>query len=146
MLKLKLVLASLTIVLTTTSCGIAQKANVSREREQINKNVNSIKSDCTSQLDDSEFDPLRDKIELNRKTGSVPPFKFTSLTIIPTELDLPAIKKWAVLREICNNKILETVNYKSALNISQKRILEKEKMSMSELSSLTGQLVVALYR
>jgi hypothetical protein len=103
---------------------------------------------CQSNMQASDLDPIRQKVELNRSIGDKDPpvFAIESNEAFATESERPAIASWAAIRDAC----IKAVNTVQAVpsSANPKEVIDfQEQMSITrEARTHIGELILALYQ
>ncbi|OIQ71999.1 hypothetical protein GALL_463790 [mine drainage metagenome] len=117
-----------------------------KQNDLITNQFSAVAEQCKLDMQTSELDPIRHKVELVRPSfDSAPPFEFAVIDDFPTEAEKAVIAKWGTLRDECvkrNDAISNIPPDASAMAVAFK---QKQKAFYSEAEAQVGELIVALY-
>jgi hypothetical protein len=107
----------------------------------------SITLECKEQLQTSELDSIRFKVELSRDSlDSAVPFAIAANDTFPSQEERVAISKWATLREECvarQNAAFSVSPSATPLQVTQ---IQQDRAFFQSATAGVGDLVVALYQ
>ena len=94
------------VLIATALCGcFSGRTSLQRQRDMA---IVSATEQCKSEYSTPELDPIRHKVELYREsTDAGVPFEIASNDDLATDAELPAIAKWATLREECIRRTMQ---------------------------------------
>jgi hypothetical protein len=102
---------------------------------------------CKRDLDIPELDPIRQKVELSRKTSdAAPPFAIAANDTFPTDAERPVIAKWATIRDACISQTSALVVPPPSANAMQSTVFQQDASFGKTVSAKVGELIVALYQ
>lgn len=120
----------------TFQCGQDTNALLSADREI-----------CLKDLQISELNSIRDKIELERDMESPVPFAIASNQNYPNQDEIKAIAIWAKLREDCSLRAIAIIaKAKRTGNQLQTNYAQQDLSYTKKLSASISELIVALYQ
>ncbi|MGB6450170.1 MAG: hypothetical protein WBE92_05405 [Steroidobacteraceae bacterium] len=157
----KLAVRSLVIILAIgmmTGCvvraveAVGYKADVDKLKSQ----VEASEQQCKDDMQTSELDPIRSKVELHRTMGVVdndklrgndpPPFAIASNEAVPTDSERTVIARWASMRDICVQRE-DAIRVTPAWGTPEEKIDFPQQMSIAtDLSAHVGELILLLYQ
>ncbi len=96
---------------------------------------------------DPELNPIRNKVELIRKSSEAgPPFEIASNDTFPTASERPVIEKWATMREECIKRGETALNAPPSGTPLQVAYSQEENDFRQQMEARVGELIVALYQ
>jgi hypothetical protein len=120
----------------TFQCGQDTNALIKTEQEV-----------CAKEMQTSELDAIREKVELFRENDSPVPFQIASNQNFPTTVERNAIEKWAKIREACNSRYYSIIaNAKQVGNQLQRNHSQQDLSYSKQLTASVSELVLALYQ
>lgn len=126
--------------------GSMHKEAAQKVNDEISNQYKSASDQCAADMQITELEPLRHKIEFMRLMDDPPPFEFASNDSFPSASDLPLIAKWATIRDGCMKRS-HAINYipkdASPLVVT---FLQQEHAFPEEAEARVSDLVLALYQ
>jgi hypothetical protein len=107
-----------------------------------------LQQECLAVLQQPQFDPIRNKVELWRalnETNGVP-FAIEANTSYPTDSEKAAIAQWATARQQCSAKFRAARKVPIDASPSYQKFYMDAWEVDDDISSKTGSLIVALYQ
>ncbi|WP_126223619.1 hypothetical protein [Burkholderia ambifaria] len=101
---------------------------------------------CQADMAQPELNPLREKVEFDRKLDEPPPFQYASLDSFPTTAERPLIAKWAKLRDACIAREHAVSLVPPNATPLDESFIRHEASFGSEAEGKVSELVVALYQ
>jgi hypothetical protein len=102
---------------------------------------------CARQMQISDLNIIRDKVELVRDNDAPVPFQIASNQNFPNDIEKIAIEKWAKLREECNTRYYGIIaNVKQVGTQLQQNYAQQDLSYAKQLTSRVSELVLALYQ
>jgi hypothetical protein len=102
---------------------------------------------CISDMQSSDLDPIRDKVELSRtSTDTPPPFQIASNDTFPTPSERQVIAKWATIRDECIKRANATSHIPPSATPLQIAFLQQDRAFSVEVTGRVGELILALYQ
>ncbi len=109
--------------------------------------LTAAQEQCKRDLDTPELDPIRQKVELSRKTSDAPPpFAIAAIDTFPTDAERPVIAKWATIRDACISRTTASVAPPASVNAIQSTVFQQEASFNKIAAAKVGELIVALYQ
>jgi hypothetical protein len=110
--------------------------------------VNNLQSDCKAEMQVTELDIIRTKVELYKNANdSSPTFEIATNTTYPNVDEKAAIAKWAKIREGCISRENEAITTaQQPANAMQKAFSDKENEFRKQMTAQVSSLIVALYQ
>jgi len=110
--------------------------------------VKASQQQCKDEMQATELDPIRQKVELTRTAGDKdpPPFAIASNEAFPTDSERPVIARWASMRDVCVNRANAIRATPSSANPREKMSFQEQMSIGREFSARVGELIVALYQ
>jgi hypothetical protein len=138
-------------IVTMSGCGPVHLVQELGYKNDLDKMVVQLKASqlqCKDELQVSELDPIRQKVELYRVMAEKdpPPFTLASNESFPTDSERPIIARWASMRDLCvkrDNAIRATP---SSANAKEKLDFQEQMSIGREFSTRVGELILALYQ
>ncbi len=125
----------------------SRAAEAKQQADALRSQVQSENAQCASEVQSSDLDIIRQKIELFRESADAPvPFAIASNDTFPTEPERTAIAKWATIRDECNKRADAISNAGVAANPLQATILQQDRAFRQEVTARVGLLIVVLYQ
>lgn len=121
----------------------AQAANAKMQGQ-----ARELVAQCKASYETPDLDPIRQKVELLREsTENAPPFEIATNSAFPDSAELPAISRWAKLREECDKRYDEWQTNQNSSGDQIARTNGEMILSMRhELSGRVSELLVSLYQ
>jgi glutamine synthetase adenylyltransferase len=97
--------AIVVVVVAMTGCGPAHLVQELGYKSDVDKMVIQVKASqqqCKDEMQASDLDPIRQKVELARVLSDrdPPAFALVSNESFPTDAERPVISKWASMRDV----------------------------------------------
>jgi hypothetical protein len=109
--------------------------------------VQSANAECKEQLQVSDLDPIRAKVELTRESfDSAVPFAIATNDEFPTQNERVAIAKWATLREECLKRGNAAFSMPPAATPLQVTQIQQDRSFSQTAYARVGDLIVSLYQ
>jgi hypothetical protein len=109
--------------------------------------VKSANSECKEQLQVSDLDPIRSKVELYRDSWeSAVPFAIATNDAFPTQEERGVIAKWATLREECVKRGTAAFSMPPSATALQVTQIQQDRSFGQAVSARVGDLIVSLYQ
>jgi hypothetical protein len=109
--------------------------------------LTAAQEQCKRDLDTQELDPIRQKVELFRKSSDAPPpFAIAAINTFPTDAERPVIAKWATIRDACVSRTTAFVAPPASANLIQSTFFQQEASFGKVAAAKVGELIVALYQ
>lgn len=109
--------------------------------------VQSASLECKEQLQTSDLDPIRSKVELYRDSWeSAVPFAIATNDAFPTQEERGAIAKWATLREECVKRANAAFSMPLSATPLQVTQIQEDRSFGQAVSARFGDLIVSLYQ
>ena len=134
-----------------SGCGVAhlvQEEEYKSDVEKLKLQVEAAHRQCNDDMQASDLDPIRRKVELSRiiSDKDPPPFALASNEAFPTDSERPVIAKWASMRDVCVKRSNALRTTPSSAN--PKEVMDfQEQMSIGrEFSAHVSALILVLYQ
>jgi hypothetical protein len=123
-----------------------RKLEMQKETAELEVNQKAAQAQCESDLQTSDLDPIRAKIQFWRKPDDPVPFDIAVNNDFPSEVERGAIAKWASLREACSARMDRANQVPAGATPAQAAFFQQEWAFVKDASNKVGELVVALYQ
>jgi len=139
------------VVVALTGCGPAHLIQELGYKSDVDKMVVQVKASqqqCKDEMQASDLDPIRQKVELARVLSDKdpPPFAFVSNESFPTDAERPVISNWASMRDVCIRRANAIRATPASANAREKQSFQQQMAIGSDYSARVGELIVLLYR
>jgi hypothetical protein len=105
----------------------------------------SDSTQCVDEMRSPELDPIRSKVELVRQTPDAPPFEIASIDAFPSGSELPAIAKWAKMRDACMRRAGGALSAVPSSDPLEAAIGQQRLSFGTEAAARVSELILALY-
>ena len=138
-------------IATMSGCGPVHLVQELGYKNDVGKMVVQVKASqqqCKDEMQVSDLDPIRQKVELVRAPGDMdpPPFTLASNEAFPTDSERPVIARWASMRDVCVKRANAIRSTPSSANLREKMSFQEQMSIGREFSARVGELIVALYQ
>lgn len=138
-------------IATMSGCGVAHLVQEEEYKSDVGKlklKVEASQQQCKDDMQASDLEPIRQKVELTRTASDKDPpsFVLVSDQAFPTDSERPVIARWASIRDVCIRRANAIRVTPSSAN--PKEVMDfQEQMSIGrEFSAHVGELILMLYQ
>lgn len=126
--------------------GRVHREAVQNQNNTISDKFKALNDQCILEMQTTDLDPIRHKIELVRPSfDSAPPFEFSANDEFPTESEKVLIAKWATIRDGCIRREEATSSIPPGSSAAAVAYLQRDRAFINEGQTKVGELIVALY-
>lgn len=145
MVRLTTLRSSVTALLIGISlCGCMGSASLKKQQRAA---IVTAGEQCKSEFATPDLDPIRHKVELYREsTDAGIPFEIASNDAFPTDAELPAIAKWAMLRDECLRRTSEVSKPAADAGAVTSAVIRQRQFLYNQAGGRISELIVSLYQ
>ncbi len=137
---------SVAAVLIMAALGGCSSVGADLEKQR-NAGIATAAEQCKSDFATPDLDPIRHKVELYRESlDAVVPFEIASNVAVPTDDELPAIAKWATLRDECIRRILQASKPPADATTLQSAFMRQRQFLYNQAGERISAGIVALHQ
>lgn len=136
-------------IMATLLCGCAAVQNASTKRAigQERSDILAARVQCRSDMESTELDPIRQKIEIFKDPFDAPvPFNIASNDSFPTDSERAVIARWATMRDACIKRYYDLLVVPPSASALQASFLSQDATFVKEANARVGELIVTLYQ
>lgn len=144
-------LSALLITVAMTGCGpahLVQELGYKSDIEKMGVQLKASQQQCRDEMQVSDLDPIRQKVDLARGLSDrdPPAFALASNESFASDAERPVIAKWASMRDVCIKRANSIRVTPTSASASEKMTFPQQMAIPREYSARVSELVLLLYR